>query len=154
MSLFAKLREAAGGLLGGAKAFLEQNLAEFNNGAFKEAAMAFAAKITMADGEASSDEKMKMAGIIERHELLKVFDSSELRSMYLKQLEDFQFDYDFASDNIRKKLEKVTDPEQQRGIIMIGIIIGKADGDFDATERAAVKEVISMYGHAESDYDV
>jgi tellurite resistance protein TerB len=154
MGLWDSLKQAVGGVLGGAKGFLQEHFNEFNNGDFKEAAMAFAAKITMADGEATSDEKMKMAGIIERHELLALFDASELRSLYLKQLEDFQFDYDFASENIKKKLAKVSDPDQQRGIIMIGIIIGKADGNFDENERAAVREVINLYNHAMSDYDV
>ena len=154
MGFWDNLKQAAGGLLGGAQDFFNSHLAEFNNGDFKEAAMAFAAKITMADGEATGDEKLKVAGIIERHEALQCFDATALRSMYLKQLEDFEFDFDFASENIRKKLVKVTDPEQQRGIIMIGIIVGKADGDFDDNEKAAVREVITMYGHAVSDYDV
>ena len=74
--------------------------------------------------------------------------------MYLKQLEDFEFDFDFASENIRKKLMAVTDPEQQRGIIMIGIIVGKADGDFDDNEKAAVREVIAMYNLPLIEFDV
>lgn len=154
MGFWDNLKEAVGGLTAGAKSFLENNFNKFNNGDFKNAAMAFAALITYADGEASSEEKVKVAGLIERHEMLKLFDASELRSLYLKRLEDFEFDFDFAKENIRKIMKKVTDPEQQRGIIMIGIIIGKADGDFDADERREVKEVISMYGLAASEFDV
>jgi len=154
MGFWDNLKQAGGSLLGGAKSFLESHLSEFNNGDFKNAAMAFAAQITYADGTADTSEKMKVAGIIERHEMLKCFDSAELRSLYLKKLEDFEFDYDFAKENIRNALLKVTDPEQQRGVILIGIIIGKADGDFDADERREVTEVINMYGFAASEFDV
>lgn len=152
MGFWDSLKDAVGGLTAGAKGFLEGHLAEFNNGAFKDAAMAFAALITYADGEATSDEKVKVAGIIERHESLQCFDASALRSIYLKKLEDFEFDFDFAKDNIRKTMMKVTDEEQRRGIVMIGIIVGKADGDFDNDEKACVREVISMYGLALSDF--
>lgn len=152
MGFWDTLKTAGGSLFDGAKGFLEGHVAEFNNGNFKDASMAFAALITYADGEATGDEKLKVAGIIERHEMLKCFDSSALRSIYLKKLEDFEFDFDFAKDNIRTCMKKVTDPDQQRGVIMIGIIIGKADGDFDADEKREVQEIISMYGLPLADF--
>ena len=154
MGFWDNLKEAAGGLVSGATDFLNTNLAKFNNKEFKDAAMSFAALITYADGTADASEKMKVAGIIERHEMLKPFNAADLRSLYLKKLEDFEFDFDFAKENIRKSLLKVTDPEQQRGVVLIGIIIGKADGDFDEDERREVREVINMYGLPVSEFDV
>ena len=45
-------------------------------------------------------------------------------------------------------------PEQARAVIQIGIIIGGADGNFDAQERAAVKEACIAVGIAPAEFDL
>jgi tellurite resistance protein TerB len=153
MAWFTGLSEALKGAFSKAGSFLTDHFNEFNNGDFKKAAMAHAAQMTMADGSKDAEEVKKVAGIIEKHELLSQFNAAELRKMYTDFTNDFDFDFDFASENIVNTLKKVTEPNQQRGIIMIGIIIGKADGNFDDDEKQVTMNLINLYGHKASDYE-
>lgn len=152
MPWFTGLTDALKNSFQAAGDFLSGHFNEFNNGDFKAAAMAHAAQMTMADGEKDAEEVKKIAGIIDKHELLSQFDSAALRKMYTDYTNDFDFDFDFASDNIMTTLKKVTDYDQQRGIIMIGIIIGKSDGNFDDDEKQVSLNLIDLYGHNASDY--
>jgi tellurite resistance protein TerB len=137
-----------------AQSAVETKFAQWNNSAFKDAACGMMALVTAADGVVDPAEKQKTAGAIERHNMLKVFNAKELRTLYSNHLDDFEFDYEVGLANVKKALLTITDPEQQDGLIRLGIMIGGSDGDFDETEQAAIRTVCGWWGVTPSKYSL
>ena len=68
-----------------------------------------------------------------------------------KLSKDFEFGKVEAIGTIAKLKSK---PDQARGVISIGIIIGGADGNFDANERRVVTEACNALGVPPAEYDL
>ena len=87
--------------------------------------------------------------------MLAIFPPEELRQKFDFYCDKLGKDYDFgkveAIDTIAKLKAK---QDQARAVIQIGIIIGGADGDFDADERRAVKEACFAVGIAPAEFDL
>ena len=81
--------------------------------------------------------------------MLAVFPPDELQQKFdwycSKLAGDFEFGKVEAIATIGKLRSK---PDQARAVIQIGIIIGGADGNFDAKERAAVRDACNAVGIA------
>jgi tellurite resistance protein TerB len=45
-------------------------------------------------------------------------------------------------------------PDQARAVLQIGIVIGGADGNFDADEKAAVKAACNAVGIPPAEFDL
>ncbi len=123
---------------------------EFANGS-----MAMCALIAAADGSIDAAERQKTTALIRSNDLLSVFPPDELQQKFDwysdKLAKDYQFGKVEATATIGKLKAK---PEQARAVIQIGIIIGGADGDFDADERAAVKDACFAVGIEPSEFDL
>lgn len=128
---------------------------QFRNTDFANASMAMCALISAADGSVAAAERQKTAGLIANNEVLKIFPAEELRQKfdwYCDKLNsDFQFGQVEAIATVGKLKSK---PDQARAVISIGIIIGGADGDFDADERKAVKDACFAVGISPAEFDL
>jgi tellurite resistance protein TerB len=84
-----------------------------------------------------------------------VFPPEELQQKFdwycSKLAGDFEFGKVEAIATIGKLRSK---PEQARAVIQIGIIIGGADGNFDAHEKQAVREACNAVGISPAEFDL
>ena len=128
---------------------------QFRSKEFAAGSMAMCALVAAADGSIDPAERERTAKLIETNDVLKVFPPAELRQkfdFYCDKLgKDFEFGKVEAIGTIAKLRSK---PEQARGVIQIGIIIGGADGNFDPAERRAVAEACNAVGIAPAEFDL
>lgn len=134
---------------------LQTNIGKFKNGEFSNATMAMCGMIAAADGNVSDQEKSKIAALITQNEMLKIFPAAELKQKFDHFCDKMAADYDFGKIDAVQAIAKLkSKPDQARAVIQIGIIIGGADGNFDADEKRAVKEACLAVGISPSDFDL
>ncbi len=128
---------------------------QFKNKEFANGSMAMCALIAAADGSIDAAEQAKTSALIRSNSVLAVFPPEELQQKFdwycSKLAGDFEFGKVEAIATIGKLRSK---PDQARAVIQIGIIIGGADGDFDAMERAAVRDACNAVGIAATEFDL
>ncbi|MHA3700921.1 tellurite resistance TerB family protein [Jatrophihabitans sp. YIM 134969] len=128
---------------------------QFRSKEFAAGSMAMCALVAAADGSIDPAERERTASLIENNDVLKVHPAADLRQkfdFYSDKLnKDFEFGKVEAIGTIAKLKGK---PDQARGVIQIGIIIGGADGNFDANERRAVAEACNAVGIPPAEFDL
>ncbi|QLH23068.1 tellurite resistance TerB family protein [Streptomyces sp. Rer75] len=114
---------------------------DLKSGAFRDASMAMCALVAAADGSIDPSERQRVAQLIATNEVLQNFPAGDLRSRFDASLDKLTMDFDFGKVSVLQEVAKAKKkPAEARAVIQIGIVIGGADGDFDATERAVVRE--------------
>jgi tellurite resistance protein TerB len=134
---------------------LKTKAGQFKNKDFAQGSMAMCALIAAADGSIDAAEKQKTTALITANETLSIFDPSELRDAFQHFASKLEADYDFGKVETIQAISKLkSKPDQARAVIQIGIIIGGADGNFDADEQRAVKEACNAVGISPSEFDL
>jgi len=114
---------------------------DLKSGAFRDASMAMCALVAAADGSIDPSERQRVAQLIATNEVLQNFPADDLRSRFDAYLDKLTVDFDFGKVSVLQEVAKAKKkPAEARAVVQIGIVIGGADGDFDATERAVVRE--------------
>jgi tellurite resistance protein TerB len=127
----------------------------FKNDAFADGAMAMCALIAAADGSIDASERQKTASFIVNNDILSVFPQDQLRTTFDKFCGKLENDYDFGKIEVLAAIGKLKKkPDQARAVIQIGIIIGGADGNFDADEKKAVKDACFACGIPPTEFDL
>ena len=128
---------------------------QFKNKEFANGSMAMCALIAAADGSIDAAEQAKTSTLIRSNTVLSVFPPEELQQKFdwycSKLAGDFEFGKIEAIATIGKLRNK---PDQARAVIQLGIIIGGADGNFDPSERAAVRDACNAVGIPPTEFDV
>jgi len=128
---------------------------QFRNKEFANASMAMCALISAADGSIEASERQKTAALIANNDVLAVFPPDQLRQKFDGYCDKLNNDFDFGKLEAISAIGKLrSKPEQARAVISIGLIIGGADGTFDADERRAVTEACHAVGIAASEFDL
>ncbi|WP_157574142.1 tellurite resistance TerB family protein [Nocardia jejuensis] len=126
----------------------EQLMAKRNDlrgGSFRDATMGICALVAAADGSIDPSEKMRVAQTIGADPILQHFPTDDLRNLFEDNCNRITMDPAFGRAYVMQQIAKVTDkPTEARAVVQIGIMIGNADGNFDAHEVAAVKEVCQV----------
>jgi tellurite resistance protein TerB len=108
-----------------------------------------------ADGSVSPDERRKMAGFISSNDALKVFPAADLKTRFDKYADKLSADFDFGRIEAQQAIGKLrSKPDQARAVIQLGLIIGAADGNFDESERGAVRAVALSVGLDPNEFGV
>ncbi len=82
-----------------------------------------------------------MAQLIATNEVLQNFPADDLRRRFEENLNRLTTDFDFGKVSVLQEISKAKKkPAEARAVVQIGIVIGGADGDFDKTEQAVVRE--------------
>lgn len=116
-------------------------LRQYNNSAFKDAAMAAAALMTVADGKVDQAEVDSVAKLIAVNETLSVFPAEELGELYRSNCA--KASDPFARLDLIKKLSGVSKvPGAGDMIARIAIIIANQDGNFADSEKKVFKSDI------------
>lgn len=128
---------------------------QFKSKEFASASMAMCALIAAADGSIDASERQKTASLIMSNDVLSVFPPDELRQKFDFYCDKLSKDYDFGKVEAIATIAKLKKKQDQgRAVIQIGIIIGGADGNFDADEKKAVKEACFAVGISPSEFDL
>jgi tellurite resistance protein TerB len=114
---------------------------DLKSGAFRDASMAMCALVATADGSVDPSERQRVAQLIATNEVLRNFPVDDLQRRFNEYLDKLTADFDFGKVSVMQEVAKARKkPAEARAVIQIGVIIGGADGDFDKTERAVVRE--------------
>ena len=137
MALWDRIKESA-------STMQSQLLAKKNDlksGAFRDASMAMCALVAAADGSIDPSERQRVAQLIATNEVLQNFPADDLRWRFNDYLDKLAADFDFGKVSILQEVAKAKKkPAEARAVVQIGIVIGGADGDFDKSEQAVVRE--------------
>ncbi|PZT75145.1 MULTISPECIES: tellurite resistance TerB family protein [unclassified Streptomyces] len=137
MALWDRIKESA-------STMQTQLLAKKNDlksGAFRDASMAMCALVAAADGSIDPSERQRVAQLIATNEVLRNFDANDLRRRFDENLDKLTADFGLGKVGVLQEIAKAKKkPAEARAVIQIGIVIGGADGHFDDTERAVVRE--------------
>jgi tellurite resistance protein TerB len=114
---------------------------DLKSGAFRDASMAMCALVAAADGSIDPSERQRVAQLIATNEVLQNFDATDLQRRFDENLNKLTADFAFGKVSVLQEIAKAKKkPAEARAVIQIGIVIGGADGDFDKTEQAVVRE--------------
>lgn len=128
---------------------------QFKSREFADASMAICALVAAADGTIDASERQKTASLIASNDTLAVFSPDELRAKFDGYCDKLARDFDFGKVEAIAAIGKLkAKPDQARAVISIGLIIGGADGTFDADERKVVKDACFAVGIAPAEFDL
>jgi tellurite resistance protein TerB len=128
---------------------------QFRSREFADASMAMCALVAAADGSVDAAERQKTASLIASNETLSVFPADDLRAKFDTYCDKLNRDFDFGKVEAVSSIAKLkSKPDQARAVVSIGLIIGGADGQFDADERRAVKEACYAVGIEPAEFDL
>ncbi|MBF0592217.1 MAG: tellurite resistance TerB family protein [Nitrospirae bacterium] len=134
---------------------LHNKVSQFKNADFANGAMAMCALVAAADGTIDQSERQKTAALIMANDMLKVFPAAELRDKFDFYCDKLSKDFDFGKIEAIQAISKLKKKEDQaRAVIQVGIIIGGADGNFDPSEKKAVREACNAVGINPADFDL
>jgi tellurite resistance protein TerB len=134
---------------------LQTKTGQFKNKDFAKASMAVCALIAAADGNIDPEERRKVAGLITTNDVLSIFPANDLRADFDHFCEKLSQDFDFGKVEAVQAISKLkSKPDQARAVIQIAIIIGGADGNFDADEKRVVRDACFAVGISPSEFDV
>ncbi|GAA2621073.1 TerB family tellurite resistance protein [Streptomyces axinellae] len=151
MALWDRLKESAQTM----QAQLEAKKNDLKSGAFRDASMAMCALVAAADGSIDQAERQRVAQLIAANDVLRNFAAEDLRQRFEGYLDKLTADFEFGKVGILQEIAKVKKkPTEARAVIQIGIVIGGADGDFDATERSVVREACFTLEIPPGDFDL
>ncbi|MGW0464765.1 tellurite resistance TerB family protein [Streptomyces sp. NPDC003027] len=137
MALWDRLKESASTM----QTQLMAKKNDLKSGAFRDASMAMCALVAAADGTVDPTERQRVAQLIATNEVLQNFDATDLQRRFDDNLNKLAADFDFGKVSVMQEIAKAKKkPAEARAVIQIGIVIGGADGDFDKTEQAVVRE--------------
>lgn len=134
---------------------LKTKAAQFRGKEFAEGSMAMCALIASADGTVDAAERRRTATLITTNDLLAAFEPDDLRTTFDRWCDKLVRDPDFGKVEAVAAVAKLkAKPDQARAVISIGLVIGAADGTFDAAERAVVREACFAVGIAPAEFDL
>ncbi|MDN3027221.1 TerB family tellurite resistance protein [Streptomyces sp. S.PB5] len=137
MALWDRLKESASTM----QTQLVAKKNDLKSGAFRDASMAMCALVAAADGTVDPSERQRVAQLIATNEVLQNFDATDLQRRFDENLNKLTADFAFGKVSVLQEIAKAKKkPAEARAVIQIGIVIGGADGDFDKTEQAVVRE--------------
>jgi tellurite resistance protein TerB len=143
MALWDRFKESAQGM----QTQLTAKKNDLRSGAFRDASMAMCALVAAADGSVDPAERQRVASLISSNDVLQNFPAMDLQRRFEDYLNKLTADFDFGKVAILQEIAKAKKkPTEARAVIQIGIVIGGADGDFDKSEQAVVREACFAVG--------
>lgn len=128
---------------------------DLKSGAFRDASMAMCALVAAADGTVDASERRRVAQLIATNEVLQNFPADDLQRRFDDYLNKLTADFDFGKVSVLQEVAKAKKkPAEARAVIQIGIVIGGADGDFDKTEQAVVREACYTLNLPPAEFDL
>jgi len=151
MALWDRIKESASSM----QSQLEAKKNELKSGSFRDASMAMCALVAAADGSVDPSERQRVAALIGSNDVLRNFPADDLQRRFNEYVDKLTADFDFGKVSVLQEIGKAKKkPTEARAVVQIGIVIGGADGDFDASERAVVREACFALGLQPHEFDL
>ncbi|MEU9744904.1 MULTISPECIES: tellurite resistance TerB family protein [Streptomyces] len=151
MALWDRIKESASTM----QTQLNAKKNDLKSGGFRDASMAMCALVAAADGSIDASERQRVAALIVGNDVLQNFPAADLQRRFDDYCQQLTADFDFGKVGILQTIGKVAKkPTEARAVIQIGIVIGGADGDFDDSERAVVREACFAVGISPNEFDL
>ncbi|WP_039057618.1 tellurite resistance TerB family protein [Enterobacter sp. Bisph1] len=149
MSFFNKVK----GALNSGREELTRQVGRFKNKKFMQGTVAVCVRIAVSSDGVSAEEKQKMMSFLRASEELKVFDTSEVIEFFNKLVASFEFDVEIGKGEAMKYILALKDqPEAAQLALRVGIAVAKSDGDFDADEQHAAREIALSLGFEPAEF--
>ncbi|BAG20644.1 tellurite resistance TerB family protein [Streptomyces griseus] len=137
MALWDRIKESASSM----QAQLEAKKNDLKSGSFRDASMAMCALVAAADGSIDPSERQRVATLISTNDVLRNFPADDLQRRFNAYVDQLTADFAFGKVSVLQEIAKAKKkPTEARAVVQIGIVIGGADGDFDPSEQAVVRE--------------
>ncbi len=134
---------------------LKNDALKYKSKNFLEAALGGSALIAMADGTIDASEKTKMMAFIENHEVLSIYDSSEVVKTWKNFIDTLELDNDIGTAKAMSAIGKMKGKnEQARLVLRMVCAIAAADGDFDQDERKVAAKIAQELGLDPAEFDL
>ena len=132
---------------------LTKQVGRFKNKKFMQGTVAVCARIAVASDGVSSEEKQKMIGFLRSSDELKVFETNEVIEFFNKLVTSFDFDVEIGKGETMKYILALKDqPEAAQLALRVGVAVAKSDGNFDADEQQAVREIAVALGFSPAEF--
>nr|WP_165388307.1 tellurite resistance TerB family protein [Sphingomonas populi] len=149
MSLFDSIRSK----LTDAKSALETEVTKFKNKDILEALVAASTLVAAADGVIDASEKAKMVGVLKNSPLTGAYPVDQVIKSFNGHADRFDFDLDVGRSEALRVIGKFrSNPDVARMIVRSAVVIGKADGNFDPSEKKAVEMIARELGVDPSEF--
>ncbi|UZI30222.1 tellurite resistance TerB family protein [Streptomyces sp. VB1] len=137
MALWDRIKESASSM----QTQLEAKKNDLKSGSFRDASMAMCALVAAADGAIDPSERQRVATLISTNDVLRNFPADDLQRRFNAYVDQLTADFAFGKVSVLQEIAKAKKkPTEARAVVQIGIVIGGADGDFDPSEQAVVRE--------------
>jgi tellurite resistance protein TerB len=94
-------------------------------------------------------------GFLRNSEVLSVYSTEEVISIFDKYSRQFEFDYQIGQASALQAVAKVKNNEAEaRLMVRVCCAIGAADGNFDDQEKAIVRKICAELGLNPKDFDL
>jgi tellurite resistance protein/ADP-ribose pyrophosphatase YjhB (NUDIX family) len=114
---------------------------------FRDASVAICALVAAADGRIDPSERDEMRTFVTTDEMLAVYPPDELERLFDTHVDRLRDDPSAGREAALLEIAKVRGrPLEARSVVQLGAVIGRADGLYDSTERAAVSAAIGVLG--------
>ncbi|GAA3867085.1 tellurite resistance TerB family protein [Streptomyces sedi] len=151
MALWDRVKESAASM----QEQLNAKKNDLKSGAFRDASMAMCALVAAADGSVEPAERQRVAQLITTNEVLRNFPADDLRRRFEEYVDKLEADFEFGRVGLLQDVAKAKKkPAEARAVVQIGIVIGGADGDFDDTEKAVVREACYSLDLPPAEFDL
>jgi tellurite resistance protein TerB len=134
---------------------LKDEVTRIKNTSFLEGVVAGCTVVAYADGVVKAEEKQKMMGFLKNNDMLSVFDTGKVIALFEKYSGRFEFDRAIGEMDCLATVAKVkSKPDEARLLVRVCCAIGAADGNFDDTEKQAVRKICKELGLNPADFDL
>ena len=126
---------------------LSMKVKQYKSKDMMEAVVAGCALVAYADGKVDVSEKAKMLGFIQSSKELSIFGMSDVVKSFDNYMAGFGFDLTIGKAQALNAMGKLkSKPEEARIAVAVAISVGGADGNFDESEKAVVREICAVVG--------
>lgn len=134
---------------------LKDEVTKIKNQMFLEGVIAGCTLVAYADGIVRPEEKQKMMGFLRSNDVLSVFDTSKVIQLFDKSASKYEFDRAIGEMEALAAIGKVrSKPAEARLLVRVCCAIGASDGNFDETEKQAVKKICQELGLDPAEFDL
>lgn len=128
-------------------------ISKFKNADALDALIGSSVMIAAADGNITGDEKQKLLGFLQNTALTKAYPTDKIIKVFQEHAGRFDFDADVGRSEVLRIVGKQrANVDTARAIARLTVMIGKADGEFDSSERSAATQIISELGLNPSEF--
>ncbi|MDT9686578.1 TerB family tellurite resistance protein [Streptomyces sp. TRM76323] len=142
-------------LIGLLKSQLASARTELKSGAYRDASMAMCALVATADGSVEPAERQRMEELIVSNEVLQNFPADQLRQRFNQHVDRMLADFATGRAEALREIAKAgKKPVEARAVVQTGIVVAGADGHFDSSEQAAVRDACATLGLSPAEFGV